>query len=87
MIAKVTDKAKVPAIAAGAALAGVAGGVALGRNGKSRGMNLPSLGSRESMLKVLGTGAKEIGKAGYTVGQLASEVRKVREAVSANSKD
>jgi hypothetical protein len=87
LIAKATDKAKVPAIAAGAALAGVAGGVVLGRNGKSRGMSLPSLGSRASTVKLLGTGAKEIGKAGYKIGQLTSEVRKVREAVSASSKD
>ena len=87
MIAKATDKAKIPAIAAGAALGGVIGGVVLGRNGKSRGMNLPSLRSRESMVKLLGTGAKEIGKAGYKIGQLTSEVRKAREAVSANSKD
>jgi hypothetical protein len=87
LIAKATDKAKVPAIAAGAALAGVAGGVVLGRNGKSRGMSLPSLGSRESMVKLLGTSAKEIGKAGYKIGQLTSEVRKVREALSEGSKD
>jgi hypothetical protein len=87
VIAKAADKAKVPAIAAGAALAGVAGGVVLGRNGKSRGMNLPGLRSRESMVKLLGTGAKEIGKAGYKIGQLTSEVRKVREAVSVSAKD
>ena len=91
MIAKATDKAKVPAIAAGAALAGVAGGVVLGRNGgrngKSRGISLPRLGSRASMVKLLGTGAKEIGKTGYKIGQLTSEVRKVREAVFPDSKD
>jgi hypothetical protein len=83
LLTKVTDKAKVPAIAAGAALAGVAGGVLVGRNGKTGGMNLP----RKSMLKVLASGAKEIGKAGYKIGQLTSEVRKVREAVSESSKD
>jgi hypothetical protein len=85
-IANATDKAKVPAIAVGAALAGVAGGVALGRNGKPR-VSLPSLGSRKSMVKLLGGSAKEIGKAGYRIGQLTSEVRKVREAVSASTKD
>jgi hypothetical protein len=50
-------------------------------------MSLPGLRSRESMVKLLGTGAKEIGKAGYRIGQLTSEVRKVREAVSEGSKD
>jgi len=84
VIVKAANKAKLPAIAAGAALAGVAGGVALGRNGKARG-NLLALRSRESIMKLLGSGAKEVGKAGYKVGQLTSEVRKVREAVSANS--
>jgi hypothetical protein len=45
-------------------------------------MPRPSFGSRESVSQALGTAAKEIGKAGYKVGELTSEVRKVREEMN-----
>jgi hypothetical protein len=79
------SKAKTPMIAGGAALAGLAGGAALARNG-SRGSGLslpkPSFGGGTSVAKALGTAAKEIGKAGYKAGELANEVRKVREEMN-----
>jgi hypothetical protein len=73
----------VPAIAGGAALVGLAGGLAL-KNGKSRGLservpNLPK--PKGSTAKALGGAAKEIAKGGYAIGQLTSEVRRVRQAV------
>jgi hypothetical protein len=75
----------VPAIAGGAALVGLAGGLALSRGGRSGGPlsgRLPGLQkSKDSTVKVLGGAAKEIAKGGYAIGQLTSEVRKVREAV------
>ncbi|HEX5955184.1 MAG TPA: hypothetical protein VFY37_04545 [Solirubrobacterales bacterium] len=74
----------MPAIAGGAALVGLAGGLAL-KNGKSRGLSgrMPSLPkSKGSTVKVLGA-AKEIAKGGYAIGQLTSEVKKVRETVEA----
>ena len=37
----------------------------------------------KTTVKVLGGAAKEIAKGGYKVGQLASEVQKVRHAVEA----
>ena len=45
-------------------------------------VKVPNLTSRKSTAKVVAGAAKEIGKAGYKVGELVSEVRKVREAVS-----
>jgi hypothetical protein len=85
----VAEKAKVPVIAGGAALVGLAGGLAL-KNGKSRGLSgrMPSLPKpKGSTVKVLGGAAKQLAKGGYAVGQLTSEVRKVREAVEARDSD
>jgi hypothetical protein len=90
----VADKAKVPALAGGAALVGLAGGLVL-NNGKKRRSPLSgrmpsidlSLPKRKgSTVKVLGGAAKEIAKGGYALGQLTSEVRKVREAVESSDK-
>jgi hypothetical protein len=87
----VAEKAKVPALAGGAALVGLAGGLALKNGGKGRGLSgrMPSLAlslpkPKGSAVKVLGGAAKEIAKGGYAIGQLTSEVKKVREAVEAN---
>jgi len=60
------------------------------RNGRSR-MHLPKVNlsmpkPKGSAVKILGGAAKEIAKGGYKVGQLTSEVRKVREAVEAQDK-
>lgn len=87
-------KAKIPALAGGAALVGLAGGLAL-NNGKRRGgplagrmpsmprpnINLGVPKPKTSTVKVLGGAAKEIAKGGYAIGQLTSEVKKVREAI------
>jgi hypothetical protein len=88
----VASKAKTPLIAGGTALVGLAGGVAISRNGSGKkllGIRMPQIGGRGSTKKALdgatrafGTAAKELGKAGYQVDQLASEVRRVRERVS-----
>jgi hypothetical protein len=88
-VSKIADKAKVPAIAGGAALVGLAGGLAL-KNGKSRGLSgrMPSLPKpKGSTVTVLGGAAKEIAKGGYAIGQLTSEVKKVRDAVEAKDTD
>jgi hypothetical protein len=77
-------------IAGGAALAGLAGGIALSRNGSRRkvlGMPMPRVGggstrkALDGAATAFGEAAKEIGKAGYQVGQLTSEVRRVRERI------
>jgi hypothetical protein len=64
---------KTPAIAGGAAVLGLAGGVALGRR------------SARSASANLAEAAKQIGSFGEKVGDLATEVSMVREGV-ANSR-
>jgi hypothetical protein len=111
-LGQVASKVKGPAVAGGAALAGLAAGVASSRNGRRKGGPLPGLGNRrrrismpdvsipnltpkisrpklgggESTRKALSATAKafgntavEVGKAGYKLGELTTEVRRVRE--------
>jgi hypothetical protein len=87
-ISSIASKAKTPAMVGGAALAGLAGGIAVSRNGSHRkvlGVPMPGRpNTGKAMGKAataLGSAAKEIGKTGYQVGQLTSEVRRVRERV------
>jgi len=61
---------KAPAIVGGAAVAGLAGGVALGRRGS------------RSATANMAEAAKQIGSFGEKVGDLATEVRMVREGVA-----
>jgi hypothetical protein len=77
-IANVADKAKVPLVAGGAALAGLAGGAALAGRGR-KGMSLPRLRNGGPAAKAFGSAAKEVAKTGYRVGELTAEVRKTRE--------
>lgn len=83
-IAQGVGKAKTPLIAGGAAVAGLAGGALLMRGQAGRKLTrlaMPALGARTPTAKALGMAAKEVGKAGYQVGQLTSEMRRVREAM------
>ncbi|HKG35889.1 MAG TPA: hypothetical protein VKA89_05570 [Solirubrobacterales bacterium] len=50
-------------------------------------LNLRMPNSKGSTVKVVAGAAKEIAKGGYKVGQLTSEVRKVREAMEARDSD
>jgi hypothetical protein len=63
------QKAKGPAIAAGSAVAGIAGGVLIGR-GTARGR------SRNGGFAEL---AKQLGRASRSASELAGEVRQIRE--------
>jgi hypothetical protein len=81
----VSKKAKVPALAAGAGLAGLAGGVALaGRNSRKRvlGVPMPTKGGAEAVSRNLAEAAKNVGSFGEGMGSLAAEVRRVRESVA-----
>jgi hypothetical protein len=75
-VGRAASKAKTPLLAGSAAVAGVAGGIALGRSSKSR--------LRRPKVKIdshdLAKAAKEVGQFGVDVGQLASELRRNREA-------
>jgi hypothetical protein len=87
-ITSVASKAKTPAMVGGAALAGLAGGIAASRNSSGRKVLGVPMPGRQSTSKAMGkaanafgSAAKELGKTGYQVGQLTSEIRRVRERV------
>lgn len=99
-VAKVAEKAKTPALAGGAALLGLAGGVALKNRKKSNGflsgvrskLNLPkpNLAKRlptpnGSALSVLGEAATEVAKGSSRVRDVASQVQKAAETISPES--
>lgn len=81
-VGRVASKAKTPLLAGSAAVAGVAGGIALGRNSKGR--------PRRPKVKIdshdLAKAAKEVGQFGIDVGQLAAELRRNREAAHGSKK-
>jgi hypothetical protein len=91
------QKAKGPALAGGAALVGLAGGLAIARGGRRRVLGVPVPGSRRPLVKIstprstrakvrgkdLMKAAGEVGSAGRRVGELAGEVRMVREQMDA----
>ena len=66
----IASKLRTPAIAGGAVVVGLAGGIALGRRGS------------HSASANLAEAAKQIGHFGEKVGDLATEVRIVREGVA-----
>ncbi len=70
-------KAKVPLMAGGAALAGVAGGIALGNRQAHRHRGLNGLKGIDS--DDLAKAAKKVGNFGAQVGEVAIEVRRARE--------
>jgi hypothetical protein len=80
------DKAKVPALAAGMAAAGLAGGIAIGRNVLSRKkvLGVPVAPKRRTAFK-LGMAAGGLGKSGKHVAGLTDEVRGLRSDVAGGS--
>jgi hypothetical protein len=80
------DKAKIPLVASGAALAGAAGGLMLGSRHSRRGKGLAKVmprRPRRPQVKVkssdLAKAAKEVGSFGAQLGQLANELQRARE--------
>lgn len=84
-VGRAASKAKTPLLASGAAIAGVAGGLALGTRQSRRSKVL----SRRPKVKIdssdLARAAKEVGQFGVDVGQLASELRRNREQANGKS--
>jgi hypothetical protein len=78
-IADVAGKAKVPLLAGGAALAGAAGGLALGAHQAHRHSGLGGIGTKE-----LAKAARKAGDVGAQVGEIALEVRRARESSNGN---
>jgi len=83
-VGSAAGKAKVPLLAGGAALAGAAGGLALGARQARRHGALATAFSRRPQVKVgsrdLARAAKEVGTFGAQMGRLASELQQTREA-------
>ena len=83
------SKLKTPAIAGGAAVAGLAGGLALAGRGSHRkllGVPLPTAAGTQATSRNPTEAAKQIGSFGVRVGELASEVRMLREGAAHDHK-
>lgn len=80
-VGKAARKAKLPLIAGGAAVAGAAGGLALGARQarRSKALRRPRVKIRS---QDLARAARDVGQFGMDVGQLAGELRKNREAAN-----
>jgi hypothetical protein len=76
-VANIAGKAKVPLLASGAAVAGVAGGIALGARQAHHKSRIGSVSSRD-----LAKAAKKVGEVGAQVGEVALEVRRARETTN-----
>ena len=74
-VGRAVSKAKVPLMAGGAALAGAAGGIALGARQAHRHRGIAGIDSDD-----LAKAAKKVGNVGLQVGELAYEARRAREA-------
>ncbi len=87
-VGRAASRAKVPLVAGGAALAGAAGGLALGMHQGRRRNGI--VAPHRPQLKVnshdLAKAAKEVGTFGAQMGQLASELQRNREAANGGGK-
>jgi hypothetical protein len=82
-VGSAASKAKMPLVAGGAALAGAAGGLALGAR-QARRHKMIGMVPRRPQVKVrsrdVARAAREVGSFGAQVGHLASELQQAREA-------
>jgi hypothetical protein len=81
---KAVSKAKIPLLAGGAAIAGTIGGVVLGATrsgGKVLGVQLPRSRRVNFSSKDLAKAAREVGRFGENVGDLAAEIKRTREGL------
>jgi hypothetical protein len=90
VVGEAASKAKTPLLAGGAALAGLAGGVAIGARGmrqrKVMGVPMPRRSAMKKSTKNLASAAKDVGKFGQQVGELSGEVRRTREAMNSSKR-
>lgn len=87
-VGKAAGKAKVPLIASGAAIAGVAGGIALAsRQDRHRRLAMAMRKPRIKLTsKDVAKATREVGHFGSQMGQLAAELRRAREANGGSAK-
>lgn len=91
-VGKAASKAKTPLLAGGAALAGAAGGMAIGamrsrhssHSHKVLGLKAPHPKRVKLRSRDVARAAKEVGSFGQHVGELATELRHVREDAGGN---
>lgn len=81
MVGRAAGKAKVPLLAGGAALAGAAGGIALGSRQSHHRSGLKGVSSKD-----LAKAARKAGDVGAQVGEIALEVRRARESKNGNGR-
>ncbi len=74
-VGRAASKAKVPLLAGGAALAGAAGGIALGAHQARRHKGLANAVKPDDLAKA----AKRVGNFGVQMGHVASEIQRARE--------
>ena len=82
MVGRAASKAKVPLLAGGAALAGAAGGLALGSRHAHHKSGLAKVSSKD-----LAKAARKAGDVGAQVGEIALEVRRARESANGHGKN
>lgn len=83
------SKAKVPLLAGSAALIGAAGGIVFGATrsgGKVLGLRMPASKRVKIRSSDLAKAAKDVGHFGDRVGELTSEIRRVREGIANGDK-
>ena len=83
-VGSAANAAKVPAVAGGAALAGLVGGMAIARGGRRRVLGVPVPGTRRPLVKIngRGSGTKHLMKTGRQMAGLAIEVRQARQQLA-----
>jgi hypothetical protein len=89
-VGKAASKAKTPLLASGVALAGLAGGVAIGARGMRRpkvlGVPVPRRSAMKKSTKNLASAAKDVGRLGQQMGELSGEIRRTREAMDSSKR-
>jgi hypothetical protein len=87
-VGSAANAAKVPAVAGGAALAGLVGGMAIARGGRRRVLGVPVPGTRRPLVKIngRGSGTKQLMKTGRQMAELAVEVRQARQQLATDRK-
>lgn len=87
-VGSAANAAKVPAVAGGAALAGLVGGVALARGGRRKVLGVPIPGTSRPLVKIngRGSGTKQLMKTGRQMAELAVEVRQARQQLATERK-
>jgi hypothetical protein len=88
VVSSVASKVKVPALAGGAALAGLAGGMAMQskRDSKRKVLGIPVGNGAGDVGKNLADAGQSVGRVSENLGQFAAEMRKTREAIDSRAK-